>query len=122
MIFRVSFLGKIWSAEVNIPCDDFVTYRFFIASIDPLCDDVVHVRRWETHVKPRYVPKGNEPQPAGDIETFGVVDGVEKLDKGWLTNETILQFKFINNPFHLKDRIKNRLLFVKVIAQKQMGC
>jgi glycerophosphocholine phosphodiesterase GPCPD1 len=67
-------------------------------------------------MKPRIIPKGNELQPEDCVETFGVVNGVEKIDKGWLTNETILQFKFFNNPFNLKERIKNRLLYVKVIV------
>lgn len=109
-----SFSGEIWSAEVNIPYDVDVNYRYFIASIDPSNQASVHVRRWETHIKPRKISKGNEPQATNDIETFGVVEGVEKIDKGWLTNETILQFKFLNNPFNLKDRIKGRLLHVKV--------
>lgn len=74
----------------------------------------MHVRKWETHLKPRRIPKGNEPQALEDVDTFGVIDGVEKIDKGWLSSETILQLKFINNPFNLKERMKNRLLFVKV--------
>lgn len=74
----------------------------------------MHVRKWETHLNPRRIPKGNDPQPLQDVETFGVVDGGEKIDKGWLSNETILQLKFFNNPFNLKERMKNRLLFVKV--------
>lgn len=65
-------------------------------------------------MKTRFVPRSTEAESSSEIETFGVVDGVEKIDKGWLTNETILQFKFFNNPFHLKERIKNRMLYVKV--------
>lgn len=114
LLFDVS-LG-LWSVEVNIPDED-VHYRYFVASLDPshLCgDSSVHVRRFETHMKTRVILKGNEPQAPNDIETFGVVDGIEKVDKGWLTNETVLEFKFFNNPFNLKERVKNRLLYVKV--------
>lgn len=110
--------GRIWSVEVDIPCDVDVTYRYFIASIDPFHQECVYVRKWETHLKPRTIAKEDDAQKNNDIETFGVVDGVEKIDKGWLSNETILQIKFINNPFNLKERMKNRLLFVKVKCAK----
>ena len=52
------------------------------------------------------------------VDTFGVVEGAEKIDRGWLTNETVFQFKFFNNPFNLKERVKSRLLFVKVIVRQ----
>lgn len=73
----------------------------------------MHVRKWETHLTPRRIAK-DEDQASNSMDHFGVVDGVEKVDKGWLTHETILQFKFFNNPLSLKDRIKDRLLYVKV--------
>lgn len=95
----------------------------------------IHVRRWETHLVPRLVPvythdhripANGAPVPHdasastsstsanGDIDTFGDIAGVEKIDRGWLTTETVLQFKFIRNPFVLKQKLKNRLLYVKV--------
>lgn len=101
---------------MNIPCDVDVNYRYFISSIDPSNQSSVHVRKWETHLKPRVVPRGSEPQGFSDVETFGIIGGVQKVDKGWLTNETVIQFKFFNNPFNLKERIRNRLLYVKLTA------
>lgn len=99
---------------MSIPKDVEIEYRYFIASVDPSDESgSVHVRRWETHLNPRRIPKDEEQAP-NVVDHFGVLDGVEKFDKGWLTNETILQFKFFNNPFALKERIKNRLLYVKV--------
>jgi glycerophosphocholine phosphodiesterase GPCPD1 len=113
-------LDRLWSAEVGIPCDTDIEYRYFIASIDPqIGNDMVHVRKWETHLKPRHISKDNESQ-IPTVETFGDINGVEKVDRGWLTNETILQFKFFNNPFHLKERVKNRLLYVKVIVRQRL--
>lgn len=112
--FATTPLGRIWSVEVNIPCDVDVQYRYFISSIDPSNQSSVHVRKWETHLKTRVIPQSSEPQAFSDVETFGIINGVQKVDKGWLTNETIIQFKFFNNPFNLKERIKNRLLYVKV--------
>lgn len=72
----------------------------------------MHIRRWETHLHPRQIPAYTDG--ATELSTFGNVNGVEKLDGGWLTNETIFQFKFMNNPFHFKQRLKNRLIYVKV--------
>lgn len=69
------------------------------------------MRKWETHFKPRAVPRDAE---SSLVETFGIVDDVEKIDRGWLTNETMFEFKFLNNPLILKERMKNRLLFIKI--------
>lgn len=111
-------LDRLWSVEVGIQCDTDIEYRYFIASIDPqIGNDMVHVRKWETHLKPRYISKDSESQ-ISQVDTFGLVQGVEKVDRGWLTNETVLQFKFFNNPFHLKERVKSRLLYVKVIVRQ----
>lgn len=103
----------MWSSEQDIPSGMNIRYRYFIASIDPT-SQAIHVRRWETHLKPRMIPLGHAQQDKENSDVFGIVNGIEKIDKGWLTNETILQFKFINNPFALKDRIKNKKIFVKV--------
>lgn len=102
----------------------------------------VHVRRWETHLDPRQisadhgevakivsesspvssaVPQQNSSPSTSSqnsvvpgIDTFGDINGLERIDRGWLTTETVLQFKFIRNPFILKQKLKNRLLYVKV--------
>lgn len=93
----------------------------------------VHVRRWETHIIPRQISADHEgvcaaapQQPSSSstspknrargIDTFGDINGVEKIDRGWLTTETVFQLKFIHNPFILKQKLKNRLLYVKVRA------
>lgn len=127
---------NIWSREISVPDNKDIPYRYLICTIDPMTENV-HVRRWETHLAPRIIlaythdhrmtTNGMTVQPdvsastsiAGtetkiDIDTFGDIAGVEKIDRGWLTTETVLQFKFIRNPFVLKQKLKNRLLFVKV--------
>lgn len=96
-------------------------YRYLICSVDPTSGNV-HVRRFETHLVPRQVPidlaeeeaNGSKEKVQPKIDTLGDIDGTIKLDKGWLTTETIMQFKFFDNPFSVKERIKNRLLYVKV--------
>jgi len=32
------------------------------------------------------------------IEEFGMLDGKQQVESGWLTSETIIQFKVYNNP------------------------
>lgn len=132
--------SNIWSRDVYIPVNQVVPYRYFICSVEPITENV-HVRRWETHFNPRQisadhgevtqidsesspvaeaVPKQpNSPSKSSSsnvpgIDTFGDINGVEKIDRGWLTTETLFQFKFIRNPFILKQKLKNRLLYVKV--------
>ncbi|XP_052866164.1 glycerophosphocholine phosphodiesterase GPCPD1 [Anopheles cruzii] len=111
--------SNVWRLETELPREVSVTYRYLICSIEPTTENV-HVRRFETHLVPRQIPvwladepadgKGVEPK----IDTLGDINGHVKLDKGWLTTETIVQFKFFDNPFSVKDRIKNRLLYVKI--------
>uniref|UniRef100_A0A182Q6P8 GP-PDE domain-containing protein n=1 Tax=Anopheles farauti TaxID=69004 RepID=A0A182Q6P8_9DIPT len=114
--------GNIWRLETELPRDVSVKYRYLICSVDPTSGNV-HVRRFETHIVPRQVPidlADDEDTGAGKhrgqpkIDTLGDIDGNIKLDKGWLTTETIVQFKFFDNPFSVKERIKNRLLYVKI--------
>lgn len=75
----------------------------------------MHIRRWETHLYPRQVAAfSSSADVTQPTDTFGDVGGVEKIDNGWLTTETLIQFKFFANPFHLKQKLKNRLLYVKL--------
>lgn len=44
-----------------------------------------------------------------ESEIFGSYDGQMVLEKGWLTSETVVQFKLYNNPIHLwKKKLQNR--------------
>lgn len=126
---------NIWSREVCVPENKDIPYRYLICTVDPMTENV-HVRRWETHLVPRLIPAythdhsvtangsagpqdvnastSSHVETKNDIDTFGDIAGMEKIDRGWLTTETVLQFKFIRNPFVLKQKLKNRLLYVKV--------
>lgn len=129
---------NIWSREICVPDNKDIPYRYLICTVEPMTENV-HVRRWETHLEPRLISAYTHdhriaangcavPQDASastssrvetknDIDTYGDIAGVEKIDRGWLTTETVLQFKFIRNPFVLKQKLKNRLLYVKVKNQ-----
>lgn len=101
----------IWSIEVSLPISKDIKYRYFVCSSDKVSEHI-HIRRWETHLNPRQINAYDEVTSV--MDTFGEVKGLEKIDSGWLTTETIIQFKFFNNPFHLKQKLKNRIIFVKV--------
>lgn len=118
-----------YSREIQIPMYKDIVYRYLICTIDPISGNV-HVRRWETHLIPRKISADHDETDTqaantsnasdsktiikSDIDTFGDINGVEKIDRGWLTTETIVQFKFIRNPFTINKKLKNRLLYVKV--------
>lgn len=100
-----------WVASVAIPRDREIHYRYLVCAVDPTTENVI-VRRWETHLAPRVIPELGDTSESHDI--FGDVNGVIKIDRGWLTCESIIQFKFFSSPFIWKHRMKNRLLYVKV--------
>lgn len=139
--FPFAIDSNIWSRDVYVPEHQIIPYRYFICSVDPMTENV-HIRRWETHLNPRQIPADHPDEvtqietettpvddttakPAGSpstssssktlgIDTFGDINGLEKIDRGWLTTETVYQFKFIRNPFVLRQKLKQRLLYVKV--------
>lgn len=93
-----------------------IVYRYFISANDPTTEEV-HVRKWETHMTPRKVAPIAHAETLdrmGCFDTFGEINGVTKIDRGWLTTETVVQFVFFKSPFLLKDRVKSRRIYVKV--------
>lgn len=49
------------------------------------------------------------------FDKFGFLDQNLRIDKGWLTSQTIIQLKFHSNPlFFWKEKLKNRKTLVKV--------
>lgn len=107
--------GNKWGIDMKLPNEIEIRYRYFVASVDPMTQ-AIHVRKWETHLKPRLVPHDNPDKNRLLFDTFGDFNGVIKVDRGWLTNQTILQFKFFNNPFTMKESKKNKLLYIKLTA------
>lgn len=107
--------SDIWAAVVDIPSQRVINYRYLICAIDP-ATQTVHVRQWETHITPRNIPANTDTLESFD--TFGDIGGLHKVDRGWLTNETIFQFSFYNNPFMLTGKAKNKLIYVKVSAKE----
>lgn len=101
---------NIWRKTVTIPntCDVF--YRYAICVIHEDTHDV-NVRRWETFIHPRSITQSSL-HPF--VDQFGVYNGKLCVTAGWLTTQTLLQFKFVNNPLKLKSRLAGRLMNIKV--------
>ncbi|XP_065355349.1 glycerophosphocholine phosphodiesterase GPCPD1 [Calliphora vicina] len=105
--------SNVWSVQVAIPRDRTTEYRYLVCAIEPTTEKPL-VRRWETHLEARQIPELAEECDTASADVFGVVDGCERVDRGWLTSETIVQLKFFNAPFSWKQRMKRRLMHVKV--------
>lgn len=106
---------NVWAVSVDLPVDTDIPYRYFISANDAGSDEV-HVRKWETHLKTRTVraaPLGGGGK-LSSYDTFGELDGQRKVDRGWLTTETIVQFVFFKNPFLFNERIRNKRVYAKV--------
>lgn len=66
--------------------------------------------------KTLYIPvPSNYLETIPDPDRFGYHNGYCKVERGWLTDETVIQFKLFNNPIKIwKNRLQNRSLFIKV--------
>ncbi|TDG42800.1 hypothetical protein AWZ03_010775 [Drosophila navojoa] len=104
--------GHVWTAQVYIPRHCDTQYRYVVFGVDAASEQLL-VRRWEVQLEPRCIKELDE-QPPECQETFGCVNGQEKVDRGWLTKESLVQLKFFYAPFTWKQRMKRRLVHVKV--------
>ncbi|XP_029040573.1 glycerophosphocholine phosphodiesterase GPCPD1-like isoform X1 [Osmia bicornis bicornis] len=116
--------GQIFSQKVALPIDTDVEFRYFVAVI---CQSngtknsakTLIIRRWETHMRPRLVKKNTPSNFTSDTlpdpDKFGCYNSYCKIERGWLTDETVVQFKLFNNPIKLwKNRLQNRKVHIKM--------
>ncbi|KAJ8665725.1 hypothetical protein QAD02_007387 [Eretmocerus hayati] len=116
--------GRIFSQKVALPADADVQFRFFIAVV---CHPngtknsarTLIIRKWETHMKPRQISKNSLNNFTGESipepEKFGYHNGYYKVERGWLTDETVIQFKILNNPIKLwKNKLQNKNVHIKM--------
>jgi len=72
------------------------------------------VRRWESNVLPRTIVPGNTTHST-HLDLFGTFFGETKVNRGWLTKETIVQFKLFNEPIQMwKKSLRGKTFRVKV--------
>ncbi|OAD57913.1 Glycerophosphocholine phosphodiesterase GPCPD1 [Eufriesea mexicana] len=116
--------GQIFSQKVALPIDADIEFRYFVAVI---CQSngtknsakTLIIRRWETHMTPRLIKNNTSSNFTSDTlpdpDKFGYYNGYCKIERGWLTDETVIQFKLFNNPIKLwKNRLQNRKVHIKV--------
>lgn len=108
---------QTWSQSITIPNTCDVYYRYGICTVIEESNDIV-MRRWETSFKPRVIKETMLHSTTTDV--FGDVecDGQQKVTRGWLTTQTLLQFKFTNNPLKLKGRMTAKNMYIKVTPVK----
>ncbi|XP_071557921.1 glycerophosphocholine phosphodiesterase GPCPD1 isoform X1 [Temnothorax nylanderi] len=116
--------GRIFSQKVALPIDANIEFRYFIAVI---CESngtknsakTLIIRRWETHMTPRVIkrntPSNFDNDTLPDPDKFGFHNNYSKIEQGWLTDETVIQFKLFNNPVKLwKNRLQNKKVHIKM--------
>jgi len=86
----------LWQLTMTLDESEDHVFRYCVVVIlEPLClgnPRRIIVRRWETHQLPRKIGKKQDSlEPV--IDTFGVIDRVQRIQRGWLTDEMVIQFK-----------------------------
>ncbi|XP_063774672.1 glycerophosphocholine phosphodiesterase GPCPD1 isoform X1 [Pseudophryne corroboree] len=86
----------VWKTNVTLPRGIPIQYRYFKGVfLEPMSTGgpcQVIVQKWETHLQPRSkIPLDNESFI--DDGEFGIHNGVETVDSGWLTCQTELRLR-----------------------------
>jgi len=107
LVHMVKGEGDLWHASlsVDLDVDDVeVSYRYAIVVVlppaFPSAGRKVVVRRWESHLHPRRLSWTDAPQE----DVFGQVDGETRVQRGWLTEEMVVQIKIHNGGLDLWRR------------------
>lgn len=83
--------SNVWSTKVLLQACSNINYRYFTYVKDQ--QGQKHIRLWESHLKPRTI--GKCVTHCAQVDVFGQSStGDVKLNRGWITNEVIYQFKF----------------------------
>ncbi|XP_065257648.1 glycerophosphocholine phosphodiesterase GPCPD1 [Emys orbicularis] len=88
--------GKLWKTTVELTRGVAVQYRYFKGcflepkTIDGPCQVIVH--KWETHLHPRSITPLENDITVDDGQ-FGIHNGVETLDSGWLSCQTEIRLR-----------------------------
>ncbi|KAK4880391.1 hypothetical protein RN001_008537 [Aquatica leii] len=106
--------SEVWFKEINVPDKQEIRYRYCVCVVIESGLQVI-VRSWETNLETRIIDPGAKAVGT-DVEpcTYGDLDVTTRIDRGWITKETIVQFKFFKAPVLWRPRYKNRYAFIKV--------
>lgn len=129
--YEISFNGfkdkteGVWVGEIDLPADRRIKFRYFVCMVldNPNLvrgNTTLHiVRRWESNPVPRFIEPMNCTPPT-DPQSFGFINAsMETMETGWLTAETLIQFKISNTPLrfwrkkHQTARVRQAHLFYR---------
>nr|CAH7743589.1 unnamed protein product [Callosobruchus chinensis] len=108
--------SNVWSKVIEIPEGKKAVYRYCICIVIEAGLQVI-VRSWETNLVPRMIDATDVQSPKMEDEPheYGHYDNQERVDRGWLNKETVIQLKLCNNPLLLfRPKYQNRAINIKV--------
>ncbi|KAH8288506.1 hypothetical protein KR054_004107 [Drosophila jambulina] len=109
-----------FEAVLTIPRNIDIHYRYCVVVYDAVTNDS-YIRFWEAQLQPRVIRTCQNLLK--DIDNFGhphVAEDDNRVDRGWVTTESIVHLKFFNAPFHWQ-RQKPRLLNVLLTPMHEAG-
>ncbi|CAG9853844.1 unnamed protein product [Phyllotreta striolata] len=107
---------NVWSGIIEIPEKKKVQFRYCICVIIEQNIQVI-VKSWEANLLPREInsESGISPKLEDPPHDYGFYDDSQRIDRGWLNKETVIQLKLCNNPLVLfRQKYQNRLVNIKV--------
>uniref|UniRef100_A0A673JIS0 Glycerophosphocholine phosphodiesterase GPCPD1-like n=1 Tax=Sinocyclocheilus rhinocerous TaxID=307959 RepID=A0A673JIS0_9TELE len=116
--------STLWRATVEVPRGGEIKYRyfkgFFLESKNAGGPCQVIVSRWETHQLPRSLSP-SEPELVIDDGHFGVHNGIECVDSGWLTCQTEIRLRLhysVKTPVSItKKKFKKSRFRLKLMLE-----
>ncbi|XP_072016732.1 glycerophosphocholine phosphodiesterase GPCPD1-like isoform X2 [Amphiura filiformis] len=113
---------RIWKADVSLPCDSEIKYRYAICSFHKLTngstEEKVIVHRWETNVTPRMLFTEGV-QLCQEEHIFGNYDDQQNTDTGWLTSQTEMHILIHGQPLTLQGCDEAPPFSIKVTARQE---
>jgi len=114
--------GMTWAADISLPPNESIQYRYFIGQHSPLVPNKVIVAKWEAFIAPRsYVTKESKDVTVVK-DTFGRSNQSSNMDIGWLTTQMEVRLSFLKNPIRWwKKRHQTQRYAMKVKATDPKG-
>ncbi|XP_076872926.1 glycerophosphocholine phosphodiesterase GPCPD1 isoform X2 [Brachyhypopomus gauderio] len=118
--------GTLWKKTITVPRGLEVKYRylkgFFLDTKNAGGPCQVIVNKWETHQQPRSLSPSEADLDITDGQ-FGVHDGVESVDSGWLTCQTEIRLRLHYSekpPVNItKKKFKNSRFRLKLMLEEE---
>ncbi|KAJ8960972.1 hypothetical protein NQ318_020275 [Aromia moschata] len=105
----------VWSGQIEIPDHQRVHFRYCVCILIEVGLQVI-VRSWETNLSPRIIEaNASSPTSKEEPQEYGTYDHQERVDRGWLSKETVIQLKLCNNPLVIfRPKYHSRAINIKV--------